>query len=409
MFSNTCYVHGSPTASEAERGLPGSWLLYTGEGTQCITDGVDGGGAPLCAGDTLRVNGTFGTGGVPAWSSLSSVFFRVVAGAPPAGARWYGENDVAIIVAHTLNALNYWHSITDHALPLFWQLRWLLGHRSYLRDLGAPASEAGQQRVLFVPLQTNGDSTFQNIISVFPSLTHARPDEIVGGEIAPSPAPPADAPNTACFRLALSGSSGATVGRNAAAGWNQDRSMTRPVASRLQMKSEVRAMADHLAHWLLPPPPPRAADAEAAPASITRRLVLVSRKGGKREWTDVGALADRIRTVVAGAAEPWEVVVIELESLSQRDVASVISKADMLVGVCGAGLTNMIHMPPGGTVIEVSPCSTPTHQAYAQLAWPLGHTHHFFSTQCTGDWQSAVDANTNEFMTLLAIILPVEW
>jgi hypothetical protein len=227
----------------------------------------------------------------------------------------------------------------------------------------------------------------------------------VGGPGAPAPAPPGDAPGTACFRRALAGSSGATVGRNAAAGWNGDRSMAKPVASRAQMNAEVRALADHLAHWLLPPPAPAAAAAPPPP----HRLVLIARKPGSRNWADTDAFAARIREVVAKAAEPWEVVVLELDAMPQADVAAVVSKADVIVGVCGAGLTNMIHMPPGGTVIEVSPCSTPTHQAYAQIAWPLGHTHHFFSTQCTGSWQGSVNANTVEFMTMLAIILPVEW
>jgi hypothetical protein len=178
VLSNACYEHGAALPAGADAAQPGVWHLYAGAGQRCLADGAGGDGRRLCAGELLHINHTLAGGGNANWMKVGTVLVRVVEGAPPAGARWYGEDDVVVILPHTLNALNYWHSVADHSLPLFWQLRWMLGHRAYLRDRGAPAGAAGP-RVLVSPLQTNGDDTFRRIIAAFPHVSLVRPGALV--------------------------------------------------------------------------------------------------------------------------------------------------------------------------------------------------------------------------------------
>ena len=139
--------------------------------------------------------------------------------------------------------------------------------------------------------------------------------------------------------------------------------------------------------------------------------MLISRAASaSRAFARLDDTVRRLRQVVSGAAERWRVVVLDVDSRPQADVAAALAAADILVGVSGGGLANMVHMPPGGVVIEVSPCGAPTPVAYAQLAWPLGHTHIFFSSHCDGGRKAAVDiVSSPEFMALIAVVLPVEW
>jgi capsular polysaccharide biosynthesis protein len=41
-----------------------------------------------------------------------------------------------------------------------------------------------------------------------------------------------------------------------------------------------------------------------------------------------------------------------MELLSKRDQMDIVTKADVVIGVHGNGLTNAIWMKPGGAVIE---------------------------------------------------------
>jgi capsular polysaccharide biosynthesis protein len=44
------------------------------------------------------------------------------------------------------------------------------------------------------------------------------------------------------------------------------------------------------------------------------------------------------------------------------------AEADVVVGICGAGLANMVFMPPGGTVVMLSPSSVP-----GVFFWDIAH------------------------------------
>ncbi|CAL4977481.1 unnamed protein product [Urochloa decumbens] len=80
------------------------------------------------------------------------------------------------------------------------------------------------------------------------------------------------------------------------------------------------------------------------------RLLLISRKS-TRAFTNAGAVAR------AAAAAGYEVVVGE-PSARERDLAPfarVVNSCDVLVGVHGAGLANLVFLPAGAVVVQVVP------------------------------------------------------
>jgi capsular polysaccharide biosynthesis protein len=54
--------------------------------------------------------------------------------------------------------------------------------------------------------------------------------------------------------------------------------------------------------------------------------------------------------------------------MSFEEQISLFAEASRVVAICGAGLTNMVFMPPGGTVVMVSPSSVP-----GVFFWDIAH------------------------------------
>ncbi|KAF8724621.1 hypothetical protein HU200_020890 [Digitaria exilis] len=80
------------------------------------------------------------------------------------------------------------------------------------------------------------------------------------------------------------------------------------------------------------------------------RLLLISRKT-TRAFTNVGAIAE------AAAAMGYEVVVGEPEhhAADMASFARVVNSCDVMVGVHGAGLANLVFLPAGAVVVQVVP------------------------------------------------------
>ncbi|WVZ72023.1 hypothetical protein U9M48_020543, partial [Paspalum notatum var. saurae] len=79
------------------------------------------------------------------------------------------------------------------------------------------------------------------------------------------------------------------------------------------------------------------------------RLLLISRKS-TRAFTNVGAVAR------AAASLGYEVVVGEPERHADLpSFARVVNSCDVLVGVHGAGLANLVFLPAGAVVVQVVP------------------------------------------------------
>ncbi|VAH71048.1 unnamed protein product [Triticum turgidum subsp. durum] len=79
------------------------------------------------------------------------------------------------------------------------------------------------------------------------------------------------------------------------------------------------------------------------------RLLIISRKT-TRAFTNMGAVAQ------AAAMLGYEVIVGEAEQHSDMSAfARLVNSCDVLVGVHGAGLTNLVFLPPGAVVVQVVP------------------------------------------------------
>lgn len=73
----------------------------------------------------------------------------------------------------------------------------------------------------------------------------------------------------------------------------------------------------------------------------------------------------------------FTVLPVAFERLSPGDTVRLMQRTVLLVGVHGAGLTNMVHMQPGTAVLELVPPAAPYVQVlFSSLAHMLGLRHH---------------------------------
>jgi hypothetical protein len=112
--------------------------------------------------------------------------------------------------------------------------------------------------------------------------------------------------------------------------------------------------------------------------------------------------------------------VVCFEDMSFREQVALLSRTKVLIGIHGAGLTNMMFMPPGGTVIELLPKRNGVfdynrirnsfrHDAcYVRLAQAFGHT--YVPVICAHDapfWKGTHWANIHvptEGLTKIAVL-----
>ncbi|KAF0918358.1 hypothetical protein E2562_023523 [Oryza meyeriana var. granulata] len=96
------------------------------------------------------------------------------------------------------------------------------------------------------------------------------------------------------------------------------------------------------------------------------RLLIISRKA-TRAFTNVGAIAR------AAAALGYEVVVGETDHHSDLGVfAATVNSCDVVVGVHGAGLTNLVFLPAGAVVVQVVPLGGLEKMAREDFGVPAG-------------------------------------
>lgn len=73
--------------------------------------------------------------------------------------------------------------------------------------------------------------------------------------------------------------------------------------------------------------------------------------------------------------ETFNITPVRFETLSFEEQRKVMSTTRLIVGMHGAGLTNMILMPPGGTVIEIVSDTVNAKTLFQDLARVLGHEY----------------------------------
>jgi capsular polysaccharide biosynthesis protein len=86
---------------------------------------------------------------------------------------------------------------------------------------------------------------------------------------------------------------------------------------------------------------------------------------------------------------------VDTSTLNSEDVINVYNKINFLIGQWGAGLTNMIWMPPKSTIVEITAkeqlYKTRWQSCYKNLAIMLGHN--FISLEAQETWSGPVDVN----------------
>ncbi len=86
---------------------------------------------------------------------------------------------------------------------------------------------------------------------------------------------------------------------------------------------------------------------------------------------------------------------IDTSTLNCQEAIDSYSKINFLIGQWGAGLTNMIWMPPKSTIVEITAKEKITQDhwkdCYKNLALMLGHN--FISIEAQETWNGSVDIN----------------
>lgn len=118
--------------------------------------------------------------------------------------------------------------------------------------------------------------------------------------------------------------------------------------------------------------PPHVLDSVRARLDLRRRDDLPRRIFLDRPATDKRRLLNRDRVLTAVRSGGFEVV--EAGALSVADQAALFASADVVAGVLGAGLTNLVYCYPGTTVVEILPRNL-MFPAYYKLCAAAGLDH----------------------------------
>jgi capsular polysaccharide biosynthesis protein len=101
-----------------------------------------------------------------------------------------------------------------------------------------------------------------------------------------------------------------------------------------------------------------------------RRLIYISRADAAKRFLYNEDDLDPV--LVAHGIET-----IQLEGCSLADQIELFGKCKLLVGLHGAGLANMLWMPPGGQVLEIRSRNDSHNNCYFTMASALGHHYSY--------------------------------
>jgi len=109
-----------------------------------------------------------------------------------------------------------------------------------------------------------------------------------------------------------------------------------------------------------------------------RPVVMYARRRTKRTISDEAAFLRALQVVVDTLG--GELRTIEFKSHSPLSQATHMQDVDLLVGIHGADLTNLMWMPRGSSVLELNPLWY-FHPRFKLMADKLGHHYHVWT--CT--------------------------
>ena len=89
------------------------------------------------------------------------------------------------------------------------------------------------------------------------------------------------------------------------------------------------------------------------------------------------------------------------DSMSLDKTVALFQRAKLIIGVHGAGLTNMVFATKGISVIEIFPADL-ANACYWHLSWILGNKHKILTANSSGPPLRVVDVDLDELCSLVA-------
>lgn len=120
--------------------------------------------------------------------------------------------------------------------------------------------------------------------------------------------------------------------------------------------------------------------------------IIIFRKEQKRSIKNFNELLSQLKSVTPN--EEW----IVFNQLSFTKTVELFSRAKMIVGAHGAGLTNMIFAPKNIPIIELSP-SNQVNLCYWHLSWILNNNHKLFA--CEALENDEINAPIDEIINVI--------
>ncbi|MBX3101072.1 MAG: glycosyltransferase family 61 protein [Bacteroidetes bacterium] len=104
-----------------------------------------------------------------------------------------------------------------------------------------------------------------------------------------------------------------------------------------------------------------------------RALFISRRKAPRRYIADEARISEQLNTL--------GVHTVQMEDYTFGQQIALLRHARLLIGLHGAGLTNQVFMPPGGTVLELRFESDARNNAYFSLANAMEHRYYYLTGQ----------------------------
>jgi capsular polysaccharide biosynthesis protein len=123
--------------------------------------------------------------------------------------------------------------------------------------------------------------------------------------------------------------------------------------------------------------------------------IIIYRKELQRSIINFDKLLTQLKTQTP--SEEWVV----FDRLPFKETVELFSRAKMIVGAHGAGLTNMIFAPNKIPVIELSP-SDEVNLCYWHLSWILENDHRLVASHITKNQE--IDAPIDEILSIIKTI-----
>ena len=115
-----------------------------------------------------------------------------------------------------------------------------------------------------------------------------------------------------------------------------------------------------------------------APPSLA---VVIARTGGGARLRQRIRVTNRDAVRQALTDAGWETHVVSQNGTSPSTAVALFRRADVVVGVHGGGLANIIFAPTGAHVFEAVVAQPGISKLYARLCAMLGHVHHILPTE----------------------------